>query len=192
MVRGIKNAVVLMCFFSATFTAHTQSPEEWQLKIGVNYAHGFITENTQTTQFQVNLGFEKNKFEARLDAFYFLGQQGDRKRFSVNNQVFLGGYYYFFNKKIRPYAGAQIGLAYAKSTEYGTLNAQSQLNIESAINPVFSFGGGLDYCLNSNLDFNFECRQIYGKHISNSYPTYLDEFRISIGLGFYFRNKSTN
>ena len=31
-----------------------------------------------------------------------------------------------------------------------------------------------------------EARYIFGKHTSNSYPVYLDEFRVSFGLGFTF------
>ena len=180
----------LVLFFTLSTSAQTE--EDWHLKLGANYGHGFITENTQTMQMHVNFGFEKNKFEARLDGFYFLGQQGDRERFSINHQVFMGGYYYFLENDLRPYVGGQVGLAYAKSTEFGILGADNNLQFESAINPVFSVGAGLDYKLNSRIDFNMECRQIFGKHLANSYPTYLDEFRISIGIGFYLINKSTN
>lgn len=188
VARFISSFLVLFL----TFSISAQTKTDWQLKLGINYAHGFITENTQTMQLHGNVGFEKNNFEARLDGFYFLGQQGDRERFSVNNQVFIGGYYYFLEKNLRPYIGGQVGLAYAKSIEFGILGTDNKLEYEPAFNPVFSVGAGLDYKLNSRFDLNIECRQIYGKHIASSYPTYLDEFRISIGLGFYLINKSTN
>ncbi|MFK8039620.1 MAG: hypothetical protein AB8B74_15115 [Crocinitomicaceae bacterium] len=180
--------------FSLLFSVglNGQNEYDWQLKAGISYGHGFITEQTQTLQGQFNLGLEKDNFEARLDAFYLFKQQGDRVRFLKNNQVFLGGYYYFLKNNLRPYCGAQIGFAHAQSTEYGTLNEKNSLETESAINPIASFGAGMDYKLNQRLDLSIECRQIFGKHIANSYPTYLDEFRISIGVGIYLINKTTN
>ncbi|MDX1348606.1 MAG: hypothetical protein R3279_00085 [Putridiphycobacter sp.] len=178
--------------FITLFTGFSQSTNDWHLKLGTNYSHGFITENTQTMQLHGNLGFEKNNFELRLDGFYFMGQQGDRTRFSINHQLFLGGFHYFFKENFRPYIGAQFGLSYTQSTEYGIINAEDVLTFEPAFNPLVSAGLGFDYKLNNRLDLNLECRQIMGKHISNSYPTYLDEFRVSIGVGFYLINKSTN
>lgn len=182
--------IVFLTLLSANLFA--QNEYNWQLKFGINYGHGFMTEQTQNLNGHGNLGFEKENFEVRVDVFYMLKQQGDRVRFSQNNQMFLGGYYYFMKNNLRPYCGAQIGLVQAKSTEYGTLNALNTLESKSAINPVVSFGAGLDYKLNQRLDLNIEARQIYGKHIASSYPTYLDEFRISIGVGFYLINNSTN
>lgn len=189
MVIKLQTVIVALLLSVSTFA---QNENDWQLKLGVNYGHGFITEQTQTLQGQFNFGFEKENFEARVDAFYMFKQQGDRVRFSQNNQFFLGGYYYFLNHNLRPYCGAQIGLAQAKSTEYGTLNTSNTLETESAINPVVSIGAGIDYKLNQRFDLNIECRQIYGKHIANSYPTYLDEFRISIGVGICLINNTTN
>jgi outer membrane protein W len=110
----------------------------------------------------------------------------------MNHQAFFGGFYYFLKENFRPYLGAQFGLAYAQSTEYGIIDSEDILELKPAFNPLASVGLGFDYKLNSRLDLNFECRQILGKHIANSYPTYLDEFRISIGIGFYLINRSTN
>lgn len=189
---NLKSQVLSFCIFATFFASVGQSTNAWQLKLGTNYSHGFITENTQTMQLHGNVGFEKENFELRLDGFYFLGQQGDRVRFSANNQVFFGGFYYFLKNNFRPYLGAQIGLAHAESTEFGIINSDDVLVLESAVSPISSVGLGIDYKLNQRLDLNLECRQIFGKHIANSYPTYLDEFRISIGIGFYLINKSTN
>lgn len=189
--KSLKLAGLLVMLFAFKI-ANGQTNNDWQLKLGANYAHGFLTENSQTMQLHVNVGFEKNNFEARLDGFYYLGQQGDRDRFSINHQAFLGGYYYFLKNSVRPYVGAQIGMAMAQSTEYGIFDLEDNLEFETAINPVVSIGAGLDYKLNDRIDFNIECRQIFGKHMANSHSTYLDEFRVSLGVGFILINKSTN
>ncbi|MFK8043937.1 MAG: hypothetical protein AB8B72_00475 [Crocinitomicaceae bacterium] len=188
----VERSLVFLAFLILNCGVQAQSNSDWKVKVGANYAQGFITENTQTMQLHANFGFEKDNFEVRADGFYFLGQQGDRERFSINHQLFVGGYYYFLQNKMRPYVGTQIGLAYAQSTEYGLLNGENNLSFEAAYSPVFSFGAGLDYKLNDWIDLSFECRQLYGRHIANSYPTFLDEFRISIGVGFYLINKTTN
>jgi len=188
----IKQIILSLSAILILLSANAQNENDWQLKVGANYAHGFMTENTQTMQVQTFVGFERKNFELRLDGFYMLGQQGDRERFSINNQVFFGGYYYFLSNKVRPYFGGQIGLAYSKSTEYGTINETNELVFESTFNPIVSVGGGLDHKVSSRLDLNFECRQIFGKHSANSYPTFLDELRVSIGVGYYLVNRTTN
>ncbi len=176
----------------AVLSANAQNSSDWQLKVGTNYAHGFITENTQTMQLHGLIGFEKNSFELRLDGFYLLGQQGERERFSINNQVFIGGYYYLLKNKVKPYFGGQIGLANSQSTEYGIINESDELVFEPTLNPIVSIGLGIDYKINNRLDLNVECRQIFGKHLANSYSTYLDEFRVSVGIGYYLINRTTN
>jgi len=130
--------------------------------------------------------YVKNKVELRADGFYFLKSQGDRPRFSVNHQVFLGANYLFLDGKTKPYLGTQIGLAHSKSSEYGVLNGlSSDIEYQSSINPLVSIVGGLNYVPSNKLYFWVESRQIFGKHISNSYSTFLDEFRLSLGVGFY-------
>jgi outer membrane protein W len=192
MVMSVKKHILSLTFLLLLFTINAQTTNDWHLKLGTNYAHGFITENTQTSQLQLSVGFEKDRFELRLDGFYMLGYQGDRERFSVNNQALFGGFYYFLPNNIKPYLGCQVGLAYSRSTEYGIINELNKLEFESALNPIVSLATGLDYKLNNRFDLNIECRQIFGKHIANSYPTYLDEFRVSIGIGFYLINSTTN
>ena len=188
----MKGIILSLCWLLIGSALMAQEASDWQLKLGAAYGQGFITENTQTMQVEASFGFEKDNIELRADGVYFLGQQGDRERFSVNNQIFLGGYYYLSKSTLRPYIGSQIGLAYAESNEYGIINGSNELVFEPAFNPIISVGGGLDYVVKNRLDLTIECRQIFGKHIANSYSTYLDEFRVSIGVSYYLINRTTN
>ena len=122
----------------------------------------------------------------RGDAYYFLNSFGDRPRFDMNHQIYMGTFYHFTDTKFQPYIGFQPGIAITQSSEYETLNALSgELEAKVAVNPVGSFGGGISYYGEKIFFLFLETRYIFGKHKSNSYPVYLDELRFSFGLGFF-------
>jgi len=163
----------------------TKVVKDWKLKAATSFAPGFLTENTKTIQIQGTFGFIKNKIELRGDAFYFLNSFGDRPRFSMNHQLYAGAFYRFLDNQFQPYVGFQPGIALAKSSEYGALNAEtSEIEYKSALNPVGSVTLGFDFFGEKWFYLFSEARYIFGKHTSNTYPVYLDEFRLSFGLGF--------
>ncbi|MEX1001157.1 MAG: hypothetical protein WDZ35_03500 [Crocinitomicaceae bacterium] len=184
MVKGIKIALLVLLFSPTSFG---QSERNWKLNAALSFAPGFLTEKTQTIQLHGYLGFLKNKIHLRGDGFYFLNSFGERPRFDMNHQLFSGAFYHFTEKKLQPYIGFQPGIAISRSSEYYTLNEENnELEREIAVSPLGSAVGGLHY-YGEKLFFLFvEGRYIFGKHKSNSYPVYLDEFRISFGLGFTF------
>jgi len=186
--------ILLLCFLSVIHAADsTKINAGSNLKLGVGYAPGFITENTLTSQLHANLGYEINGLSVRFDTYYFLDSKGDRPRFTFNHQFYLGSFYRFGSKKLHPSIGAQIGLAYAQSNENGVFNAVTGIiDYKPAINPVALVSLGIEYDFTKQLYTFFEGKYISGKHVSNSYPTYLDELRISIGIGFNLINKTTN
>jgi hypothetical protein len=162
--------------------------KEWQVKSAISFAPGFITEKTKTIQLQGTIGFVKNKIELRADGFYFLNSFGDRPRFSMNHQLYAGVFYKFLNeKKFQPYVGLQPGIAISQSSEYGTLNFEKQeVEYQVTYNPVGSIAGGFDFFGEKWFYLFTEARYIFGKHKSNTYPVFLDEFRLSFGLGITF------
>ena len=170
----------------------SQSEKDYNLNVGLAYSLGFLTEQTQTSNAHFNLGFLKHKVEGNVDFFYFINAQGERERFNFNHQGFLGANYYFKTDKMKPYVGVQIGLAYAESSEYGVFNQENELVFEPSLNPLVSFNFGMKYAISNRFDISFSGRQIFGKHLSNSYATYLDEFRFSLGFSYSLINKTTN
>ena len=157
----------------------------WKLKASASFAPGFLTENTKTIQLQGTLGYIKDKIELRGDVFYFLNSFGDRPRFTMNHQLFAGAFYRLSEKQFQPYVGFQPGIAMSQSSEFGALNFTTQeLEYKTSYNPVGSVAAGFDFFGEKWFYLFSEARYIFGKHKSNTYPVYLDEFRISFGLGF--------
>ena len=104
----------------------------------------------------------------------------------MNHQLFTGAFYHFSEKKFQPYVGFEPGIAWTQSSEYGTYNQTSgQVEYKKALNPVGSLTAGFDL-FGEKIFFLFaETRYIFGKHKTNTYPVFLDEWRFSFGLGFY-------
>ncbi len=175
--------LIILTVFSFSGIAQER---DWKIKSALSFAPGLLTEKTTTIQLQGYLGFLKNKIELRGEVFYFLDSFGDRPRFSMNHQLFTGAFYHFSENNFQPYVGFQPGIAYTQSSEYGTYNSDTgTLEYKKAINPVGSIAGGFDFYAEKLFFLFVETRYIFGKHKTNSYPVFLDEWRFSFGLGFH-------
>jgi len=162
------------------------SKKDWKVKAALSFAPGLLTEKTKTIQLQGTFGFVKDKIELRGDAFYFLNSFGDRPRFSMNHQLYAGVFYKFLSdNKFQTYVGFQPGIAMSQSSEYGALDFETQeLEYQITYNPVGSIAGGFEFFGEKWFYLFTEARYVFGKHKSNTYPIFLDEFRLSFGLGF--------
>lgn len=165
-----------------------QSQErDWRINTTLAFSPGLLTERTQSIQLHGYLGFQKEKIHVRGDGFYLLNQFGDRPRFSMNHQLYFGAFYHFLENKFQPYVGFQPGVAIAQSSEYGTLNDDTgEVEYKIATSPVGSPVAGFSFYGEKLFYLFFETRYIFGKHTTNTYPTFLDEWRFSFGLGFHF------
>ncbi|TNE53317.1 MAG: hypothetical protein EP338_12340 [Bacteroidetes bacterium] len=170
----------------------TKDERDWMLDATLTFAPGLISENTRTIQLHGYLGFMRDKIRVRGDGFYYLSAFGDRPRFSMNHQLYAGALYHFSTSKFQPYLGFQPGIAIAQSSEYATLLNESngETEYKIAANPVGSGIAGFAYYGEKLFYLFFEGRYIFGKHKSNTYPVFLDEFRLSFGLGFFFGRSS--
>lgn len=189
MVRKSIISTLILALFSLSAYGQEEEKKErdWSINASMAFAPGFLTENTQTIQLHGYLGYLQDRIEIRGDGFYYLGAFGDRPRFEMNHQVFTGAFYHFTDSRFQPYAGFQPGIAITQSSEYQTLNESTGLlEAKVATNPVGSAVGGFSYYGEKLFFLFFETRYIFGKHKTNSYPVFLDEFRVSFGLGFYF------
>lgn len=179
---------ILLVAIAGCFQLYAQDNErDWRINTTLAFSPGLLTENTQSIQLHGYVGFMKNRIHVRGDGFYLLNQFGDRPRFSMNHQLYFGAFYHFMDKKFQPYVGFQPGIAIAQSSEYGTLNdATGEIEYKIATSPVGSPVAGFAYYGEKWFYLFFESRFIFGKHTTNTYPTYLDELRFSFGLGFHF------
>ena len=194
MVKVRSILVALACLVLTTSigqdtlsNSKTKNQRDWKINAALSFAPGFLTENTRTVQLHGYLGYLQDHIQIRGDMFYFLGSSGDRPRFDMNHQIYAGAFYHFFDKQFQPYVGFQPGIAIARSIEYGVLDTTTnKLDYKVAANPVGSAIGGFTYFGEKWFFLFVETRYIFGKHKSNSYPVFLDEFRLSFGLGFTF------
>lgn len=180
-----KNISLLLLVVTLSMSANAQ--RDWKLKSAISFAPGLLTEKTKTLQLQGYLAFMQEKIELRGEVFYFLNSFGDRPRFSMNHQLFTGAFYHFTDDNFQPYVGFQPGIALSQSSEYGTLNATTQeIEYKKSLNPVGSVATGFDFFGEKFFFLFVETRYIFGKHKSDTYPIFLDEWRFSFGLGFTF------
>lgn len=189
MVRFNKQIGVLVILLFVSTLSFSQIEIDSKFKTSLSFAPGWLTENTRTTQLQGYIAYKPNsgRIELRGDGFYFLNSIGDRPRFTINHQLFAGAFYKFSDNQLQPYLGFQPGIAYSQSSEFGSLNELTgEVSAKKTINPIGSFAGGIDFFAEKLFFCFIETRYIFGKHKSDTYPVFLDEFRVSFGLGFHF------
>lgn len=177
----------VLVLFLMCWTLSAQENERASYKAALSFSPGLLTENTTTSQIHGYVGVRpvNGRIELRGDGFYYLNSQGDRPRFSMNHQLYAGAFYRFSDKTFQPYLGFQPGIAYSQSSEYGVANESGEITYQKTVNPVGSVAAGLDF-FGEKFFFVFaETRYIFGKHTSNTYPIFLDEWRFSFGLGFH-------
>lgn len=181
----MKRIILILTISISTLTFSQE--RDWKIKSALSFAPGILTENTYTIQLQGYLGFLQHKIELRGEAFYYLDAFGDRPRFNFNHQLYTGALYHFSENSFQPYLGFEPGIAYAQSSEYGSYDATSgDVVYKKAVNPVGSVVGGFDLFGEKFFFLFVETRYIFGKHKTNTYPVYLDEWRFSFGLGLTF------
>ncbi len=181
-----KFLVISLVFISFNSFSQEFETKDWRINTALGFSIGYLTEQTRSTNIHGFLGvLFKDKIELRGDSFYFLGNQGHRPRFSKNHQIMAGAFYHFLDKKFQPYIGIQPGIAISQSSEFGTLNTSTgNIEYQTTVNPIFSTAGGFTLYAQKWFLMFVEVRQNFGKHKSNTYPVFLDEFRFSFGFGF--------
>ena len=164
--------------------------KDWKINAAASIAPGLQTENTQSINIHGYLGFLKDKIHVRGDGFYFLNQFGDRPRFTMNHQLYFGGFYHFTDTQFQPYVGFQPGVALTQSSEYGTLNETTgEIEYKKTINPVGSPVAGFTYYGEKLFFLFFETRYIFGKHKTNSYPVFLGRIAFFFWIRIYILNR---
>ena len=149
------------------------------------FAFGFKLGEFTHTYLQGNLGyFTSDDVEVRGDIFYLVGTLQDSAAFSVNNQLFFGPMWHIeTTTNIDPYIGFQPGIAYARSTRI-VLSENKVTTTPVSTDPTFSLVGGVSYYGEKFFHMFAEARYVRGTHLGGGTPVYLDELRISVGLGF--------
>lgn len=181
---------ILLLLLVVPLISYSQEFEvkDWRVNTALGFSVGFLTENTRSNNVHGLIGvLFKDKIELRGDSYYFLNNIGERPRFSKNHQIMAGAFYHFLSQKFQPYFGLQTGVAFSQSSEFGAINAETGvIEYKTTVNPIVSVAGGLTLYAQKWFMIFVEARQNFGKHKSNVYPIYLDEFRLSFGFGFTF------
>lgn len=125
----------------------------------------------------------------RGDGYFSITDGSDAKKFTSNHQVFAGINKYFdLGGNFQPYIGFQPGLAYFVP-EDSVLRGNELVAAESSFNPLMSLNAGAVLWVSDYFNFFGELKYVKGSALGNSQVRYLDEIRISLGLGFHLSRK---
>lgn len=141
--------------------------------------------------------FINERISARSDIYYSLAVKNNDAvaPFKFNHSLFSGIQYHFTPlKAIDFYAGFQPGFALCKRNyeQFDVIGGPPpQLPaISTNVNPVFSINTGITYYGERFFNAFMHVRYLTGFHQDNYTTASLDEWRISFGLGFFFRTKN--
>ncbi len=150
-------------------------------------AFGFMNNSVKNLYVHGDLGYFLNeRLSVRGDTYYFIGNISDTSKFNKNHNVFAGAFYHLNeNNQFDPYIGFQPGIAYSQLSDYSEINPNLPASaFPATFNPVFAGIVGFNYFGSKWFHLFINARLIKGKHLSDVSPRYLDELRLSFGLGF--------
>jgi hypothetical protein len=147
------------------------------------YLHGFL---------EYYLG---EKISVRGDAFYLLFSQSKtadsatginlKNPLLLNSNLMAGLFYHPLNHShIDVYLGFQPGIAYSQYNQQILGIDGNAVLTDKSFNPIYGFTGGINYYSGKHFHAYIETRFVRGVHLSNGSSKFLDELRISFGLGF--------
>ena len=188
MVRGV--CILLLALVTIGLRAQDDEGEgfvqEGLLRAQGTIAVGLMHDNINNVYFHGDLEyyFAKN-LSVRADIYTQLATLNDTTKFSTNNSMLPGLVYHFPTKsQFDPYFGIQPGVAVAQyKLPYQDLNGEDLFS-DKALSPIVSGVIGINYYGPKIAHVFLNARLIRGKHISNYGSFFLDEVRISFGLGW--------
>lgn len=185
----IQRFFLSMALLTGTFIGFGQDEDhvsEGLFKASATFSYGFMNDDVQNNYVSGLIEYHvDDKISLRGDGAYFIGHQSEFAPLKLNHQVFAGVSYHFEtgSPKLDPYLGLSPGVAYSQRDDQ-VLGPDSLVISEPSFNPVLAFTGGVNYYSGKFFHFFLEARFIRGRHLSNSTPKYLDEFRLTFGLGW--------
>jgi hypothetical protein len=149
-------------------------------------AVGFMHSDFKNIYFHGDIGYHvSDDIELRGDGYFSMGSIGDSTKFNMNHSIFSGGFYHFkTDGKLDPYVGLQPGIGISEYLYSSTDVNGEQIISEKAFSPLIGTVVGINYYGPKIFHLFMNVRFVHGKHISNLGSYFLDEFRISFGLGW--------
>lgn len=106
----------------------------------------------------------------------------------MNHSLFVGGSYHFGKQpELDPYLGIQPGVSFSKYNEFILGPNGDLIQGDMSVSPVLSALAGFNYYSGKYFHLFVEGRYIRGIHMAGGNVKYLDEFRLSFGIGFDIR-----
>lgn len=179
----------------------TRYISEGLIRATATFAPGLMTRNTTNGYIH---GFCEYFFDDRVsvrgDGSYLLFSNSRTEETAhgvdlqhpllMNHSIFAGCSYHFNkHENLDLFAGIQPGLSVSKYNETLMGSDGNPVQGNASFNPVYSLLGGATWYAGKYFHFFGEFRYINGIHMANGYTKYLDEFRLSFGLGFDIRVK---
>lgn len=203
MVRSL-GIWILILFYSSLSFAQKKEPyaDKGLWRATATFSLGLMRDNIQSAYLQGNLEYYvSKKFSVRGEGFYFFNHLNNEplveEELEVyspaintaspllqNHSLLFGGLFHFpTNNTIDPYVGFLPGIAFTERDEFVYVDSEL-VRSNSTINPVFSGVFGMNYYAGKYFHLFLEGQFFRGVHTSNGLPKYLDELKLSFGLGF--------
>lgn len=179
----VKKFILLFCISPLFLGAqeNTAVAQKGLLRATGTISFGGMTQHEQTNIYLhgVTEYFVSDQITARGDIYYYL-KSGNKQMLNLNHQLFAGTSYHFNTQHhFVPYVGFQPGIALTQD-DFITINQEN--NVE--VSPLISAVAGFNFYASSWFHLFVDGRYVSGKHLSNQKTIFLDEFRLSFGLGF--------
>lgn len=202
MVRNLQIIVLLALFATPTIKAQeTNYIDKGLLRATLTFSTGFMRNSTVNGYLHGLLEYYMGeKISVRGDSFHMLFSQSKtadsatginlKNPMLLNSSLMAGLFYHpLSHEKLDLYVGFQPGIALSQyNQQVLDVNGNAALTTPS-LNPIYAFTGGLNYYSGKFFHVFVETRFIRGVHLSNGNPKFLDELRISFGLGFDIKTK---
>lgn len=196
----VRSALVLFSIF-LVFGARSQESGfgySRMLKASATLAPGYMLRETQTNIYvHGHLEyFPDEKVSLRGDGFWFTGAQQKPALLKENSTLLFGGSWHMHRNRLDFFVGMQTGMGFTRpqNTTFDiiTINGgsytvtQGTARYKTRALPVLSPVTGLTFYAATFVNFFLELRYLSGRYFGYHAGStlYMDELRVSAGLGF--------
>jgi len=197
----VKRLALFILLLSGTFVcAQKDSLFKYRgmLKGSATLAPGFMLAQAQTNIYvHGHLEyFPEEKVSLRGEGFWFTGAQQKPALLKENSSLLFGGLYHFHKNRFDYFIGLQTGVGFTKpaDTYYDIITltgssytiAQGTISYNLKVSPLISPFTGITFYPGKYVNFFLEARYVNGRYFGyeQGATLYMDEVRISAGLGF--------
>lgn len=204
----VRKAAILALFFCTGLFAQEQSAFYYKsmLKASATLCPGIMLNRTQTNIYVHGMleYYPEERVSLRGDGFWFTGTQQKPPLLEENSSLLFGGLYHFQKNRLDFFIGLQAGVNFTKPTDkdfnntiqYGNtvVNVSGTNMYNLKVTPSVTPFTGLNFFPGKYVNFFLELRYANGRYFGyeNGSTLYLNELRVSAGLGFQLHLKKNS